>query len=58
MKQEIAEKWVERLRSGKITQCTSVLGRVTGARCCLGVLSDLAVEEGIIPIACQENACQ
>ena len=57
MKQEIAEKWVERLRSGKITQCTSFLGKTTGARCCLGVLSDLAVEEGIIPKPVISKGC-
>ena len=48
MKQEIAEKWVAKLRSGEIEQGTGYLGRSTGERCCLGILCDMAVEAGVI----------
>ena len=29
MKQEIAEKWIAKLRSGDVEQCTSYLGKDT-----------------------------
>jgi len=48
MKPEIKKEWVRRLRSGEIEQGTGALRR-DEARCCLGVLSDMAVEEGVIP---------
>jgi len=47
MNEEIKAEWVRRLRSGDIPQTASYLGRVDGFRCCLGVLSDMAVEAGI-----------
>lgn len=47
----IAGKWVERLRNGGIEQHQGGLGTDDGARCCLGVLCDLAVEAGVIPPA-------
>ena len=46
MKQEIKEKWVAALRSGEYSQCRSVLRR-GDSFCCLGVLSDLAVKDGV-----------
>ena len=49
MKAEIAERWVAKLRSGTIEQSYTALGRGDGTRCCLGVLCDIAVEDGIIP---------
>ena len=49
MKHDIAERWVAKLRSGEIEQGTGYLGRSEGERCCLGVLCDMAVEEGVIP---------
>jgi hypothetical protein len=44
MKKEIAEKWVEALRSGKFNQGRNYLKRTTGeeaTHCCLGVLCEL-----------------
>lgn len=48
MDERIKQKWIERLRSGEIQQTKGVLGRGDGSRCCLGVLCDVAVEEGVI----------
>jgi hypothetical protein len=47
---EVKEKWLAALRSGEIPQIKAVLAQVDGpGRCCLGVLCDLAVAEGVIP---------
>ena len=53
-KREVIEKWVAALESGEYEQATGVLrrfedfdGRKAGF-CCLGVLCDLAVKEGVI----------
>jgi hypothetical protein len=46
---EHAKAWVERLRNGNIKQGRQYLGTPDGARCCLGVACDMAVEAGIIP---------
>ena len=43
------QAWVEALRSGRIVQARTVLGRTDGSRCCLGVASDICVEAGILP---------
>jgi hypothetical protein len=40
--------WADRLESGTVPQAHGRLGDSTGARCCLGVLCDIAVEEGVI----------
>lgn len=53
MNAEIIEKWVEALESGEYQQTTSYLARptMTGGPigyCCLGVLCDLAVKDGVI----------
>lgn len=48
MKPEIAKIWVEALRSGEYEQCTSVLRSTDNKFCCLGVLCELAVKEGVI----------
>lgn len=50
MNKEIKEKWVAALRSGKYTQSKQKLKTKYGY-CCLGVLCDLAVKEGI----CKES---
>jgi hypothetical protein len=47
-KAEIKAEWVKRLRSGTINQTKYYLGLESGSRCCLGVLCDIAVDEGII----------
>ena len=46
MKKDIAEKWVKALRSGKYEQGIACLNR-SNKFCCLGVLCDLAVKEGV-----------
>ena len=48
MKKEIADKWTAALRSGDYTQQHAVLasGGRTG-HCCLGVLCELALKEGV-----------
>jgi hypothetical protein len=52
MNQDIKKRWVEALRSGLYTQGREALCRIddNGNRtwCCLGVLTDLARQEGII----------
>lgn len=50
MNPEIKSRWVERLRSG-LPQTTGALCKVEGDQesfCCLGVLSDIAREDGIV----------
>jgi hypothetical protein len=53
MKKEIAERWVEKLKSGEFRQADGVLavpranGTISGY-CCLGVLCEIAVEDGVI----------
>lgn len=48
MKKEIKKEWIKRLRSGDIEQTTGTLGLSNGSRCCLGVLCDIAAEQGVI----------
>ena len=49
MNDEIKAEWVRRLRSGDYVQATGTLGvPVSNQRCCLGVLCDIAVEQGVI----------
>lgn len=49
MKTEIRELWTAALRSGKYKQGTGALSAY-GKHCCLGVLSELAVEAGVIDV--------
>ena len=58
MKREIAKRWVEALTSGKYEQTTGKLQRTEPGEngepvgfCCLGVLCELAVADGVIPPA-------
>lgn len=44
---EIKEDWVKRLRSGAYPQGKAYLNR-NGAFCCLGVLCEIAYEQGIV----------
>ncbi len=48
MKEEIAKEWVKRLRSAYYVQITGRLGIGDYQRCCLGVLSDIAVENKVV----------
>lgn len=47
MNEEVKQKWVEALLSGKYKQVAGKLSDGTGF-CCLGVLCELAVKEGVI----------
>lgn len=52
--QEVMREWVSRLRSGEYKQGMGKLsftdpGRNTRRHCCLGVLADIAVEQGRTP---------
>lgn len=48
MRQDIAERWVAELRSGKYTQGRHVMKTPDGKMCCLAVLAEMAVAEGVI----------
>ena len=48
MNPEVKPKWIAMLRSGKYRQGYSALRNSNDEFCCLGVLCELAVEEGII----------
>ncbi len=47
MKPEIKAKWLEALRSGEYKQTKERLATEDGKFCCLGVLCELALAEGI-----------
>lgn len=47
MNQTIKKKWVDALRSGNYEQGSYMLKSGDGRYCCLGVLCDLAVQEGV-----------
>lgn len=49
MKEDVRKKWVEALRSGRYEQGQDYLATETGKFCCLGVLCEIAVGEGVIP---------
>lgn len=49
MNPEIKEKWLTALRSGDYVQGRQYLQTAQGTFCCLGVLCDIAVKEGVIP---------
>lgn len=42
MKKEVADKWIEALRSGKYKQGTGSLKTIHDEFCCLGVLCDIS----------------
>lgn len=48
MNKEIKAKWIEALRSGKYKQGKAALRTENNEYCCLGVLCELAVNEGVI----------
>jgi hypothetical protein len=51
MNPDIKAKWVAALRSGEYKQGTGSLRNSQNEYCCLGVLCEVAVEEGLIPPA-------
>lgn len=46
---EVRQLWVKALRSGEYKQGRTRLRTKDGKYCCLGVLTDLAVKNGVIP---------
>lgn len=60
MNKDVKEKWLAALRSGEYVQGRNFLHRTDdGGMCCLGVLCDLAVKEGVVrqsPSRPEENA--
>jgi hypothetical protein len=46
MNEDVKEKWIAALRSGEYPQTSGVLRDQTGY-CCLGVLCEIAVKEGV-----------
>jgi hypothetical protein len=46
MNKEYKEKWIKALRSGEYQQAQSCLAKDDKTMCCLGVLGDLAVNDG------------
>lgn len=48
MKADIKERWLEALRSGEYVQGTGLLRTEDDTYCCLGVLCDLAVQDGVV----------
>jgi hypothetical protein len=44
----IKAKWIDALRSGKYRQGKGALHKTDNSFCCLGVLCDLALQEGIV----------
>lgn len=49
MNPEVKAKWLEALRSGEYEQTTGMLRSRDNKFCCLGVLTDLAIREGVVP---------
>lgn len=48
MNRDVKERWVAALRSGEYKQGYSVLRDGQERYCCLGVLSEIAVQDGVI----------
>lgn len=55
MNEEVKAKWVDRLINGGLPQGTGYLRTEHGEYCCLGVLCEIAVEEGVIPEPIEHN---
>lgn len=51
---KFVKELIDTLRSGEVKQCSKVLGKPDGSRCCLGVASDIAVKYGVIPAPTEE----
>ena len=45
----VKAKWLEALRSGEYQQTDGLLRTAADGYCCLGVLSQLASDEGVVP---------
>jgi hypothetical protein len=58
MKADVKRKWLKELRSGEWVQGKLLLMNDKDEACCLGVLCDIAMREGIIPCWSQKRYCQ
>lgn len=48
MKPEVKEKWIDTLLSGKYEQGREELQTADGKFCCLGVLCEMAIADGVV----------
>lgn len=48
MKKDIKKRWLKALRSGEFKQGSGTLRTTNDEFCCLGVLCELAVEDGVV----------
>jgi hypothetical protein len=59
MNEEVKSRWLEKLRSGDYAQTPGQLGFVADdgseSYCCLGVLCEIAVEDGIVSRTVSDN---
>jgi hypothetical protein len=55
LKPQVKQLWLEALRSGNYAQCPGKLADGRGGHCCLGVLSELAVQEGVVTKEVEEH---
>lgn len=55
LKTAVKQLWLEGLRSGEFAQCPGKLADGRGGHCCLGVLSELAVQEGVLEKRVEEH---
>ena len=57
MNPDVKALWLDALRDPARTQGKHVLKNEDGEECCLGVLCDVAVREGVIPPATLDKNC-
>lgn len=55
MNPEVKKLWLQALRSGEYTQGTGVLRTRNDEYCCLGVLCEIAAQQGVIPPPTQQR---
>lgn len=55
MNPDIKERWIAALRSGEYEQGTATLRGTDGKYCCLGVLCELAVADGVVGRATRDT---
>lgn len=51
MNSDVKAKWIAALRSGEYAQAQGILRSTDDTFCCLGVLCEVAVAEGVLPPA-------
>lgn len=57
MNPEVKAKWLPALRSGDYRQTTSILNNGRGEFCCLGVLCEIAVADGVVESQATSEGC-